>query len=326
MRLSVTPSTKCSCSGSPPILANGRTTIERRGGPCLFGSETDSAGDVPCAAGLDRIDPHRPRDVFQVLLAEIDEIRIDFAAHMIVCRTREQHAARLADAFEPRRDIDAVAENVVALDQDVAEVDADAIDDALVLGVSALRSTISFWIAIAHSTAATMEGNSSSTPVARRLDDAPAEARDDRPCRLAMLADRPRRPRLVLAHQARVADDVGGEDRGEAAGGGHCSGTPALRRPSKIGSSWARYVGSSLIAVQAARARETEKVGLSARPALTAESRLVQSAKLREGGGQTKICCRKISVGLDRPSKPRRPPAPNCRLGSSRCPTLVIQR
>src|SRR5271166_4548910 len=32
VRLSVTPSTKCSCSGSPPILANGNTTIERCGG------------------------------------------------------------------------------------------------------------------------------------------------------------------------------------------------------------------------------------------------------------------------------------------------------
>ena len=31
VRLAVSPSTKCSCSGSPPILANGRTTIERRG-------------------------------------------------------------------------------------------------------------------------------------------------------------------------------------------------------------------------------------------------------------------------------------------------------
>ena len=77
--------------------------------------------------------------------------------------------------------------------------------------------------------------------------------------------------RLVLAHQAAVADDVGGEDRCEAAGGGHCSGTPALRMPSKIGSSWARYVGSSLLAVRAARTRDTAKVGLSARPALTAE-------------------------------------------------------
>ena len=33
--------------------------------------------------------------------------------------------------------------------------------------------------------------------------------------------------------------------------------------------------------------------------------RLVKSTKLREGGGQVKICDRKISVGLDRPPKPR---------------------
>ena len=33
--------------------------------------------------------------------------------------------------------------------------------------------------------------------------------------------------------------------------------------------------------------------------------RLVQSTKQREGGGQLKICRRKISVDLDRPSKPR---------------------
>ena len=37
VRLSVTPSTKCSCSGSPPILANGKTTIERRGGADFSG-------------------------------------------------------------------------------------------------------------------------------------------------------------------------------------------------------------------------------------------------------------------------------------------------
>jgi hypothetical protein len=55
--------------------------------------------------------------------------------------------------------------------------------------------------------------------------------------------------RLVLAH---VADKVGGEDRGEVAGGGHCSVTPALRRPSKMGSSWARYVGLSLLGVNIA--------------------------------------------------------------------------
>ena len=55
----------------------------------------------------------------------------------------------------------------------------------------------------------------------------------------------------MLAHA-----DVGGEGRGEAAGGGHCSGTPALRRPSKKVSSPASYIGSSLTAVRVARAQE----------------------------------------------------------------------
>ena len=71
----------------------------------------------------------------------------------------------------------------------------------------------------------------------------------------------------VLAHQARVAAD--GRRRGSRGGEvrGHCSGAPALRRPSRTGSSSARYVGSSLIAVQEARARQMAKVGLSAKPA-----------------------------------------------------------
>ena len=94
-------------------------------------------------------------------------------------------------------------------------------------------------------------------PIARRLDDAAAVVGDDRTRCLPMLAHRPRRPRLVLTHKPAVADDVGGEDRGKAAGGGHCSGTPALRMPSKMGSSWARYLGLSLIAVQKARRRAT---------------------------------------------------------------------
>ena len=215
VRLSVTPSTKCSCSASPPILANGRTTIERRGGPCRFGSE-GGVGAALVEPVFSAIGPHRPRDVLERLLAEIDEVRVDLAAHMLVGRARNQHAARLANPFQPRRDIDAIAQNVVALDQHVAEIDADAVDDALRLGRRRrCAPTISFWIAIAHSTAATTRGKLQQQPVAHRLDDAAAALRHQRPRRLAMLAHRPRRPRLVLAHQAGVADDVDGHDRGE---------------------------------------------------------------------------------------------------------------
>src|SRR5580704_13341140 len=122
-------------------------------------------------------------------------------------------------------------------------------------GVPALGSVISFWIAIAHSTAATTEGNSIRTPSTVVLTMRP-------PCpatiggRLMSLAHRLRGASFILAHEPRIANDVGGEDRGEATGGGHCSGTPALRIPSKKGSSEARYVGSSLTALQKARSRE----------------------------------------------------------------------
>jgi hypothetical protein len=38
VRLSVTPSTKYSCSGSTPMWAKGRTTMESRGGPDFYGA------------------------------------------------------------------------------------------------------------------------------------------------------------------------------------------------------------------------------------------------------------------------------------------------
>ena len=121
-------------------------------------------------------------------------------------------------AFEPRRDIDALAQNVVALNQHVAEIDADAVDDALSLGTSR--------VALGHQLLdrdRAFDGGDDGRklqqqPVAHRLDDASAKAGHDRPRRLAMLANAERRPRLVLAHQTGIADDVDGHDRGEAAG------------------------------------------------------------------------------------------------------------
>ena len=71
-------------------------------------------------------------------------------------------------------------------------------------------------------------------PVAHRLDDAAALVGDQRPRRVAMLANRPRRPGLVLAHQAGVADDVDSHDRGEAAGLSH-DAPPVTSHPSTAG-------------------------------------------------------------------------------------------
>ena len=67
VRLSVTPSTKYSCSGSPPILAKGSTTMERRGAEDGVGAcGTCSAGLLaPLRPNLQRIDPHRLGDVLE---------------------------------------------------------------------------------------------------------------------------------------------------------------------------------------------------------------------------------------------------------------------
>src|SRR5579863_8127647 len=164
-------------------------------------------------AYADHVDSHRPGDVLQRLLAKVAELRFDPAADVLVGRAGETDAAWLGDALEPRRDVDAVAEDVLAVDQHVAEMDADAIEDALVL-----RDAL---IALGHQL---LDGDSAfdggddrreldEHAVAHRFDDPPAMAGDERPRRLAMRQHRPRRADLILAHQTRIADDIGGEDR-----------------------------------------------------------------------------------------------------------------
>src|SRR5439155_10341107 len=68
----------------------------------------------------------RPGYVLEALLADVGELGFDLAAHLAKSIFGDADAAGLGDAFEPCRDVDAVAEDVVALDQDIAEVDADA--------------------------------------------------------------------------------------------------------------------------------------------------------------------------------------------------------
>ena len=50
----------------------------------------------------------------------------------IVDRIGDEHAARIGEGFDPCRDVDAVAIEVVALDDHIAEIDADAQFDAIV--------------------------------------------------------------------------------------------------------------------------------------------------------------------------------------------------
>jgi hypothetical protein len=78
----------------------------------------------PCS---NPVDPHRPSDVFDLLLAQIVEGKGQPIADVIVDRIGDKHPAGVGQGFDPRRDIDAVA-----LDDHVAEIDADAQLDTIV--------------------------------------------------------------------------------------------------------------------------------------------------------------------------------------------------
>ena len=73
---------------------------------------------MPCA--------HRLCNVLQGLLADVIEGDIDLAADLPVRIVGDADAAGLGDALEARGDIDAIAENIVVVDDDVADVNADA--------------------------------------------------------------------------------------------------------------------------------------------------------------------------------------------------------
>src|SRR5260370_28443928 len=104
---------------------------------CRFGCETGTGGKLRRRGDGLRAQgerPHRSGDILYLLLAEIVEADRQFVAHLIADRARDANPARLAKALQARGHIDPVAEDVVRLDDDVADIDADAKNEPLVFG------------------------------------------------------------------------------------------------------------------------------------------------------------------------------------------------
>ena len=78
------------------------------------------------------IDAQWAGDVLDLLPAQILEEEGQPVARVLVDRIGDEHAARIGEGFDPCRDVDAVAIKVVALDDHIAEIDADAQFDAIV--------------------------------------------------------------------------------------------------------------------------------------------------------------------------------------------------
>ena len=125
MMSSVRPSAKNSCSGSPLMLANGSTAIEGLAA-AVWRSRLARVPRRQPAVEHDGIGADRPGDVLDRLLAEIREGELEPGADLLAHRRGDADAAGLGQGLEARGDVDAVAEDVVALDDHVAEIDADA--------------------------------------------------------------------------------------------------------------------------------------------------------------------------------------------------------
>ena len=121
---------------------------------------------------------------------------------------REAHISRLAFVLDAGGDVDAVAENVVAIDDDVADVDADAENN---MGAGTRTIPLRHLFLDRHGTGYGIDGAGEldQHTVACRLDDAPLMSSDCRIDHLAAVSLQClKRSDLVRAHKSAVASNV----------------------------------------------------------------------------------------------------------------------
>ena len=169
-------------------------------------------GSKVCGPQHNAVGAQPAGDVLQILLAHIGEPDLDFAADLLEGRCREANAAGLGDGFQAGGDVDAVAEDVVAIGQHITDVDADPELD-LPLGrlVGLCRHAALNRDGAAHS----IDGADKldQHAIAGGIDDAASVLVDFGIDELAPVRLQPgERPLLVDADQPAVASDIGGQD------------------------------------------------------------------------------------------------------------------
>ena len=151
--------------------------------------------------------------VAEIVKGDVVEPVADLIAH----RAGDADAAGLGEHLETRRDVDAIAEDVVLLDDDVAQIDADAELDPprrRHIGIAPRHPPLHFGRA-RHRINDAVEFHQHA--VAGGLDDAAAVLGNRGIDELEPVGlQAGKRPRLVNLHQPAVADHVGGKDRSES--------------------------------------------------------------------------------------------------------------
>jgi hypothetical protein len=151
------------------------------------------------------------------LLAHVLERDVDLVAHLVAHNATDTDSARFSQCFEARREVDAIAEDIVLVDDDVAEVDADAKFDAPLFHHAGIapRHLALHLDGATHGIDHAVEFGKQA--VAGRLHDTTAVLGDLGVSDLAPhLLQGGERAFLVHAHQPRIAGHVSRQDRRQA--------------------------------------------------------------------------------------------------------------
>jgi hypothetical protein len=162
---------------------------------------------------VDRLDDILDRQLAQVLVVELEPV-----THLLEDRARRTDSTRRGLGLEPGGNVHAVAVDIPALDDHVAQVDADAKAQGFALG---RRLGVLLHAGLPRERAGDRVDHArelQQQAVAHQLDHAPAVLRDQGLEEIAAQAREAReRACLVPAHEAGIADHVGDQYRGESA-------------------------------------------------------------------------------------------------------------
>ena len=163
------------------------------------------------------IGANRPRDVLHLVLAKVQEIEREPIANLRMDRLGDANSARRCKRLQAGGNVDAVAHQIVAVHDDIAEIDADAKPHAVRLGnvdVALVDRQLDFGRAPHRLDRAGELGNDA---VAGAPEDAATMVGDQPVDDLTMGLQRRKRRLLILAHEPAVADHIGCKDGGHSA-------------------------------------------------------------------------------------------------------------
>ncbi len=211
MMSSVMPSLKYSCSESPLILMKGRTATDAASGSRGRRDRGFAIARRPAP------NPDRTGDVLHLMVAGVLKRDLDLSPDLLVDRLGNTESTLAGQTLQAGRHIDSVTKEVVVIDDDVAQVDADPkahLSISRNLGVVTLDLMLDVDRASNRFDRARELGHDA---VAGPAKDPPVviahEFLDDGPIR----AEPPDRVLLVDLHQPAVTDHIGRQNRGELA-------------------------------------------------------------------------------------------------------------